>query len=353
MSFYQSLQLDPFMLKQKIKESPSKKEKYFFLNALVIRDVLLILFAILFIQMITYFFGSGNSGYGVVLFCMLLSIRFVDFGYKAGEAIGGMAVILCILFCAPLINGLALPFLKLILNASALVVLFFLTSSQPQMGNASLYSFSYLFLSSGSQTKNSQLLENRVEMVLLFFIFLSFLYFKKHQDKHRNLTFKKMLLAEGWLGKRNLWLLRYAIGVSLLLFIGDFLDFPRFVWAGFAFSSILGSYELVETRQRCWDRMIGVAVGSVLFWLFASFPSSYDLSFLGIFGGLALGLSATYRYKTIYNCFGALSIGVVLFGLKEAIIIRIAANLLGVFLAIVYILILKKLSKGKKIFIGS
>lgn len=46
MNFYQSLQLDPFVLKQQMKNATSSKEKHFFIKVLVVRDILLVAFAI-------------------------------------------------------------------------------------------------------------------------------------------------------------------------------------------------------------------------------------------------------------------------------------------------------------------
>lgn len=350
MSFYQSLQLDPFILKQRIKDSCSKKEKYFFSSALLVRDILLILFALFFIQGNMAIFGNENSGYGVVLFCMLLSLRFVDFGYQASQAVIGMGIVFFLLFSAPLINGLGSPILKLLLNFASLCMIFFLTSSKPKFGNAGLYSFSYLFLVGSAQTMDSQVIKSRGWLLFFNYCFFGLLYYLKHRQKHQTFSFKQMVLTDGVLGKRNLWLINYALGVSLLLFIGDFLPFQRFMWIGFAFSSILGSFGIVGIRQRCKDRLIGAIAGSLCFLLLAQLPLPFGLSSFGIFGGLALGICSSYRYKTVFNCFGALSIAVALFGLKEAVLIRMIDSLLGVVFAAGYIFITKKIFYNEKSF---
>lgn len=67
----------------------------------------------------------------------------------------------------------------------------------------------------------------------------------------------------------------------------------------------------------------------------------YDLSYftcdlpdhifqwIGLIGGIGVGYSAGYAWQTVFNTFGALYIAENLFGLKNAIILRIAANVFG------------------------
>ena len=75
MGFYQSLQLDPFILKQKMREATSRKEKRMYICSLFLRSLFIVLFAICFIIFITTLFESTHKPYAVVLFCMLMSIR--------------------------------------------------------------------------------------------------------------------------------------------------------------------------------------------------------------------------------------------------------------------------------------
>jgi len=102
MGFYNDLQLDPFVIKQQIYQSNSPQTRKRLFLVLIVRSVLLVAFAILFISVINAVFGAENSYLAVVLFCMLLSLRFVHFGYRLNQAIISLAVILGILFLIPL-----------------------------------------------------------------------------------------------------------------------------------------------------------------------------------------------------------------------------------------------------------
>ena len=97
MTFYSALQLDPAILKQKIKESTSTKEKNWFIKVIIVRAVLIVLFAIIFISLLSRLFGNENSAMAVVLFCTLLGIRFVDFGYRIKDSLVNLGVVFLIL----------------------------------------------------------------------------------------------------------------------------------------------------------------------------------------------------------------------------------------------------------------
>ena len=46
-------------------------------------------------------------------------------------------------------------------------------------------------------------------------------------------------------------------------------------------------------------------------------------------GGIGVGYSAGYSWQTVFNTFGALSIASGLFGMRTAVLLRIALNVFG------------------------
>ena len=93
MRFYDMLQLDPAVIKNNISEAESKKEKRRWVASLLVRDVLIVSFAVIFISAMTVIFGEENSSMAVVIFCILLSIRFIDFGYNVRHSLFSLAVL--------------------------------------------------------------------------------------------------------------------------------------------------------------------------------------------------------------------------------------------------------------------
>lgn len=335
MSFYEKLQLDPFVIKTMIHKSESPKERKQLFGLMFLRSVLLVTFAIFFISVITLFFGAKNSYLAVVLFCMLLSIRFVHFGYKLSQSLIGLAVIMMIFGLMPLIGQVQVVGLRFLINLLFLSTILLITSNQPKMGNPGLYSFAYVFLTGTSLPLNVVELKARGELLGLFLVLFSILFIIKHRHKELQRNFHEVVLEHGLLSKRNLWLFYYAIGVSSILQLGYLISLKRFMWVGIAFSSLISVYELTNIKQRMWDRLIGVLIGSSIFFILAQLVPT---NILAICGGVALGLCTTYRFKNIFNCFGALALAATLFGAGPASLLRITNNFLGLLLGFLYLL---------------
>ena len=81
MNFYQAMQLDVSVCKGKIRNAANPSERHKLIAALIVKDILCVLFAVVFISILNFLFGDENSSAAVVIFCILLTVRFVDFGY--------------------------------------------------------------------------------------------------------------------------------------------------------------------------------------------------------------------------------------------------------------------------------
>lgn len=348
MSFYDKLQLDPFVLKRMMHNSDSISERRKLFMIMLLRSILIVGFAIIFISTINLIFGEENSYLAVVLFCMLLSIRFVHFGYKITQSIVGLGIILLLIFLMPVIDQLNSLALRFILNLFFLGTILLLTSNKPQMGNPGLYSFAYVFLTGTNIPLSRGQWWARAGLLIISFLFFSILFIMKHKSKNLSKSFRELIMKDGLLNKKNLWLVYYALGIAFILQLGYLTSIKRYMWVGIAFSSLISIYELPSVKSRFVDRVIGVIVGTLSFFILAQFIST---SMLSIMGGVALGLCTTYRFKNIYNCFGALALATTLFGTAPAAILRITNNLLGLFLGVIYLLtgqmVYRKLAKLK------
>ena len=142
-----------------------------------------------------------------------------------------------------------------------------------------------------------------------------------------------------------LWQLRMALGVSLVLTAGQVFGVERFMWMGFACASLLSEYPYSgDTSVRFRQRIIGAVVGSCAFFvLYLATPESFH-SLMGPLGGLCLGFCTDYRYKTAMNCFGALMLGAGIYGLREAVLLRIVDTLLGVTFGLLFAVLFHRLA---------
>ena len=348
MTFYQLLQLDPLILKQKIKSTKSKYDRRKYLLSLVLRSFLIVGFAICVIALSTKFFGESNKSYAIVFFCMMLSLRFVDFGYKYAQSILGLSVVFGAFFVAPFVHLLPHFTLQVLLHFLLLGGILIATLSDPKMGNPSLYGFSYIFVVYSTITEQitKKLLNDRLLFFGLFFLIFCWIIYHNHRNKHKKKTMFNALKEKSV--SLKIWLFSYVFFISLLLSVSQYISFERFMWVGFAFSSLFASYgfSIIDLKTRATDRLLGTIIGIFSFILLSMY---LPIEILSLLGGICLGFCSSYRYKTVFNCIGALTIASQMYGIPQTLAMRFTYNLLGVSLVILGIWFVKMLLKQKNI----
>lgn len=219
------------------------------------------------------------------------------------QALLSLGIVLTILGVSPLISLISVSFLQLGLHFICLPALFFLTGKNPKMGNPGLYTFSYLYLVGTVHYQSFQQLEQTFFVLVFAYLLLAFVYHVKHKKLDQEITFIQMVTENGFFNQRNIWFGYYALGISLLLFIGTHLQIDRFMWATFASSSLFSGYNTFKLSERAKERIIGVVIGSLVSAILLFYIPT---NLLGILGGLCLGLCTSYKSKTIFNCVGAI-----------------------------------------------
>ncbi|MBS5467252.1 MAG: FUSC family protein [Clostridium sp.] len=339
MRFYDALQLDPAVLKDRIKKAPDGRERLWFMTALLVRDVLLVAFAIVFILFLTSVFGQENSSMAVIIFCILLSIRFVSFGYKAKHSVINLAAVFGILTVSPVYAQHLGPLAGFAVHFISLSLILVITCEYPEMGNGGLYLFGYIFLA-GNPVEGSAL-AGRAMMALVGFGLCGAILFFRHRKKHKNVSFLHVVGRMSIYDPKCQWQLRLAFGLSLLFLLNRALNLNRFMWAGFACSSLLSSYP-VNLRGRLAERAGGIVLGSLLFAaVYRHIPESF-LFMVGPAAGLCLGICSSYFAKTVLNCFGALLMAAGTYGLSAAVSVRIVNNLLGIAFGLLFFKVYEK-----------
>ena len=290
MRFYDMLQLDPAVLKQKINDAETIQERRRIQFSLVLRSFLIVAFAIAFIAPLSAIFGSANTPMAVVIFCAMLGIRFVDFGYCISDSLRNLAIIFLLMFAAPVMASHLNPLLGLFVDCGAFFTILLMSCEKPELGNGGIYSFAYVFLS--GNPVEGDLLFSRFLLTLLGFLLCGSILFVKHRHKNADVRFVHVASKFDWLREESKWQLRMAIGASCMLCVGRFIGLERFMWAGFACASLLCSYPTtVDVKERLRDRILGVVTGSVLFAVIYSLIPVSLHTVLGPIGGFCLGFS--------------------------------------------------------------
>lgn len=327
--FYDALQLDPSVLKGEIRSCSKIKDKIYYWSAIAVRSILIVSFAVLFISLLSAIFGEDNTPLAVVLLCILLGIRFVNFGYCITDSLITLAVALSVLVAAPCAAAICPAGFLIPLHFAAFFSLLYMTSQHPEMGNAGLYSFAYVYLTGNPVEGES--FTYRILMALAGYLVCGVIMFIKHRNKHKAVRFRKVIHNFDISSSVHIWQLRMALGVSLILTAGQLFSIERFMWMGFACASLLSEYPYSHnTTVRFRQRIEGVIAGSAAFAvIYMMLPKPFHF-ILGPLGGLCLGFCTDYKYKTALNCFGALMLGTGVYGLQGAVLLRIADTVLGV-----------------------
>ena len=327
--FYDALQLDPAILKEKIAVCDTKKEKAYYWAAIIVRSVLIVAFAIVFISLLSRVFGADNTPMAVALFCMMLGIRFVHFQYCIGDSLMALAVVLAILVLAPSAAAVLPPVFLIPLHFAAFFAVIYMTTQRPEMGNGGLYNFAYIYLT-GNPVMGEALVRRGL-LALVGFLICEAILFAKHRHQHKTTRFHHVVQKTRLSDPIFLWQLRMALGVSLVLTAGQVFGVERFMWMGFACASLLSEYPYCgNTFTRFWQRIVGAVAGSCGFFVIYLITPEALHPLMGPLDGLCLGLCTDYRYKTAMNCFGALMLEAGIYGLTGAVVLRIVDTLPGV-----------------------
>ncbi len=335
MKFYDILQMDPAQIRAMIAKTENAKEKRKLRAGMYARSFLIVVFAVLFIGIFTALFGSGNSAMAVSIFCILLAVRFVDYGYRIQDALVNMFIVFAILTFVP---SLALPLpwpARWLIYFASLLIMLIMTAEKPHMGNGGLYTFAFIFLA--GNPVYGQVLMQRAQMAFLGFLICACVYWHNHRSKDKKITFANVLKRFDLYTYKTQWQLRLALGISVLLCIFTVFHLERYMWAGFAAGSLLSDADVESNiHEKFSNRLLGVILGSALFYMiYLIVPARYYF-LIGPVGGMCLGLCSKYTYKTVLNCFGALALAASMYGIGNAVLLRIFDTLAGIFGALLF-----------------
>ena len=160
-------------------------------------------------------------------------------------------------------------------------------------------------------------------------------YYRNHRKKVYTRSLKDIFREFDVRSLRTRWQITMVFGVTTAMLIAGLLHVPRRMWIGIAAMSILVPFH-EDAKQRAKARVPGNIVGCFIFLALYYFlpPSIYN--YVGVIGGIGVGLSATYGCQAIFNTFGALSIAVGILGLPGAIFFRIFNNFFGAVYGVIF-----------------
>lgn len=326
MTFYQELQLNQAGSKEYIVSFKTPKEKLKHIGIYLFKIIITIAFCTAFITLFSIIFGSSNSLAGLTVLLSMMAFRYSDFGIRTSHAIFCVFAVFGILAIGPKLSNSVPIGWAFCVNIICILLLMLLGSHNIVMFNHSTFVLSYLLLQGYDVSGDAY----KMRLIGLFagaVITAVILY-----HNHRKITYKrslKSLFQEFNLSStRTRWQLSLTFGVSSVMLIAAILEIPKAYWMGITVMSVTWPFrnDLVE---RVKYRGLGSIAGSLSFLVVYLLLPESCRSYLGIIGGIGMGLSVHYGWQTAFNSFSALSIAVSVLGLKYAVLFRIFSNVFG------------------------
>lgn len=324
MSFYQAMQLGACNLKPMIKECDDQSLKRRYITALIAKAILCLLFCMLIVTSYSVIFGAENSIVGVVTVLALLTFRFSNLDFDIGQSALTILGIFGIFMIGPFLASLSGPIMCFIINFICIVTIVILSCHNMTLSNQSTFVLPYLLLY-GYEVSNIEGYLSRIIGLAAGGIIVSLVFYFKQRKLYIKNTFSDIIKDVNLKNEHTKWQLKFALGICSAMLIGEYLNLPRTMWIGFSCLAILQpSKEKLEFRYK--NRVPFTIIGCLLFGVvYIVLPQKY-YGYIGMIGGLMVGLSGTYQWQTVFNCFGALTTAVPLFGLGGSIILRILNN---------------------------
>ncbi|SHJ32087.1 FUSC family protein [Hespellia stercorisuis] len=298
------------------------------------------LFCVLFINGYNRLCGTENSIVGVVLLMGILILVGSDLGFDARQASVSIVVLFAVLAFAPKLS-LINPLLGLLINVAALTTILFLSGHDLSQSGSLPFTMGYIMLQ--GYDVSGLLFQKRWISLLAGGIFIAILYYMVHKGKVHKRGIKE-LFKENQLGStRTQWYIRLVTTLSIVMLVGELVHFPKTMWISLTVLS-LSTPLAAEYRDRMIWRVPATIIGSVVvFTAFEMFvPTQYQVMVILLAGFLSMFITS-YFIKTIYNSFSALITAVLLFPADQAVGIRVVANLIGVAVATVSVVVFSKI----------
>lgn len=186
MTFYQELQLNQAGSKSLIKNSRTKKEKWYHIFAYLTKIVLTMMFCFGFVTVYSLVFGNENSIVGVVVLLCLLVFKNADFGVNVKESIALLLLFFGVMIVGPHTSNLLGALGGMLVNIISLFILMFLGCHNPLMSNQSTLVLGYLLLYGYDVSGEAYLL--RVTGLTIGCLMTCIVFYRKHVHRTYKLS---------------------------------------------------------------------------------------------------------------------------------------------------------------------
>lgn len=333
MTIYQELQLNQAGSKSMVRSSTTKKEKIRHISIYALKIFLTQLFCIVFVYLYSGLFGEENSIVGVAVLLAVLAFRQADLGFDAGQSALTILGIFVILAVGPKAANMVSPGAAFFINALCIFAIVVLGCHNVILFNHATFVLSYLLLF--GYDVSGPVYVMRVIGLAAGGVVCAAIMYRNHRHMTYHRRFLDLFREFNLSSKRSRWQIQMALGISSAMFFATLIGLPRVMWVGIAVMSVLMPFA-EDLKMRAKRRIPGNIAGGALFFLLTLLLPSEYYGIIGMLGGICVGLSATYFWQSIFNCFGALATGMLIYGINGAIALRIADNVFGIIYSVFF-----------------
>ena len=306
---------------------------------LVVKALVTLLFCAAFVIAFALLLGTENAIVGVVVLLAVLTFQKVHFGYQQSHAAAAMLVIFLIFaFVPPVVNQVG-PLPGALLIGASLAVILLLGCDKVAFQNHIVLVLSFLLLYGYPVSPEGYW--KRVAGLLLGGVWAASILYRRNKHHEVDRSLRDVLRDAARWSPENEWRLKLTVAVPVAILCGQLLGLDRPMWIGIAAMSVLSPDEELRPRKMV-ERFVGTVGGTALFFaLLALTPLPGPV--LGMVGGFLVGLTTSYRYQTVFNSLGALSIALALYGPVGSATARIANNAFGILVTFALVFVMDRL----------
>ena len=341
------LNTDVGTIQARMQEAHGLRGKAPIAAGLVLKALVTLVFCAAFVIAFVLLLGQENAIVGVVVLLSVLTFQKVHFGYQQSHAAVAMLVIFTIYAFVPALVNHVDPVLGAVLVAASLALILLLGCDQVAFQNHIVLVLSFLLLY-GYPVSPEGFWQRVVGLLLGGVWAASILYRKNRHHRIERRLSDVVREAVHW-SPENEWRLKLTVAVPLAMLCGQLLGLDRPMWIGIAAMSVLSPHAHLRPRKMV-ERFAGTVAGTVLF--FAIIPLvPVPAPVIGMTGGFLVGLTTSYRYQTVFNTLGALSVALALYGPVGSATARIADTALGILASLVVVFVLDRLISWARRFV--
>ena len=316
-------------------ETITAKAKVF--AGICIKALVTLIFCILFVVAFMGVLGKENAIVGVVVLLSVLTFQKVDFGYSSAQGAAALfGIFILFAFVPPLaavIGGITAALIMML----ALLVLLIVACDRVEYQNHIVLVLSFLLLY-GYPVTTIEGYKARVAGLLIGGVWAASILYRKNRHKQSTRSLLDVIKDFDPRKKDAEWKLKLAVLVPAAMLCGELLGLERPMWIGIAAMSVLSPFEHLRPLKM-FERLLGSLLGAVLFYGLTLIPGVTP-TLVGLSGGFLVGLTTSYKYQTIFNSLGALSVAMLLMGPHESILARIQDNAFAIIFVIVAVFVL-------------